>query len=164
MTKQRRASDMPAAFSCPHSSVLAASGLCARRAMCAISGRRLLYRLTNRPTSSAEITVPSPSPLSRWKKSSDSASEMSTSVTSNATLTEPKRLPLAAVSAPTSPSPGTSSTSGATSTLMPKPSTAQPSSSTSSSTAMFCGSSQPSRFMLTSMNQLNTMFTTICSS
>lgn len=65
--------------------------------------------------------------------------EMRISVTSNTTLTLPKRRPLTLLMAATMPSPGTMMRSGATSTLMPKASTMQPAMALSTRVNSCCG-------------------------
>lgn len=83
------------------------------------------------PTRMAVATVPSRTPSSRCKNSSDSVLAMSTSVTSKPTLVLGKGVPKARHTASTMPSPASVTTFAVTSKLTPIPTSGIPTAHTS---------------------------------
>lgn len=114
------------------------------------------------PTSRAEITVPTPTPRSSWKQIRDMTPAMTINVISNAALTVPTRIFVTCAIARTTPSPGTTTTFGASSMTMPNASTTQPSTTHAHCSHSADGFRKPRIAMLTSIMALNSRFTNTC--
>lgn len=117
----------------------------------------------NRPTKTAEMIVPNPSPLSPPKKRNDNIQARMQVVESNAILTEPNFQWPVQEMAFTIPSPGTMSTFGDTSIQTPRAKMAQPMTRNSSCARRVCGSSHHNICIAISINELKTILTPICS-
>ena len=114
------------------------------------------------PTHTAEITVPMPTPRNPWKKINDSTAAMMISVMSNTAFTVPTRTPLTLAMARTTPSPGTTTTFGASSMTMPKANATQPKPMHRNCSHSMVGYRTPRMAMLTSIMALNSTLTMIC--
>ena len=114
------------------------------------------------PTNTAEITVPMPTPRNPWKKINDSTAAMMISVMSNTAFTVPTRTPLTLAMARTTPSPGTTTTFGASSMTMPKANATQPKPMHRNCSHSMVGYRTPRMAMLTSIMALNSTLTMIC--
>lgn len=127
-----------------------------------MNNRQMIADIDHFPYHQCRNDCPGSESVKPVKNKKDNTKEMEISELSNITLTVPNRFWQTFESAFTIPSPGTSNTFGATSILIPKARITQPMKRDRSCAAPSSGTNPCKIFILTSINQLNTILTPIC--